>query len=145
MSFHPLLHINSFDAEFYIISKDTDFDKAIEDFARLKIKVKRVLEIAKRDEPSEKTKSNVPAAAPAAKPKASSSAKTKKENQIRSAFGQHFKKNEYKEHREDIIQILLSSKTKQEINNKLMKFYDGKTVSEIYKKLQPLIKDMPGK
>lgn len=72
--------------------------------------------------------------------------KEKREAQVRSFFNKHFKKKVYVNKKEEIIQAVLKSKTKMEINNKLMKlFSNGKEVSKIYKELGPLIKDLPGK
>ncbi len=52
----------------------------------------------------------------------------------------------YKKHKEEIIQAVLKAKSKQQVNNNLMKIYNaGNIVREIYKKLKPLIKDLPGK
>lgn len=70
----------------------------------------------------------------------------KRESQIRSFFGRHFKTEEYAEYKEEIIQIILKAKTKQQVNNSLLKLYsNGTEVSYIYKTVQPLIKDLPGK
>ncbi len=70
----------------------------------------------------------------------------KREMQVRSFFGQHFKKKIYVERKEDIIKTILNAGTKQEVNNGLMKLYtDGTVVSHIYKTVQPLIGDLPGK
>ena len=70
----------------------------------------------------------------------------KRESQIRSFFGQHFKKKLYIDHKEEIIQIIIDAKTKQQVNNELLKIYsDGNVVSHIYKTVQPLIIDLPGK
>lgn len=70
----------------------------------------------------------------------------KRESQVRSFFGQHFKKKIYVEHKEEIVSIILNGKTKQQINNGLLKIYsDGNVVSHIYQTIQPLIKDLPGK
>ncbi len=69
----------------------------------------------------------------------------KREAQIRCFYGQHFKKNIYKVHKEETIQSILNGKTKIEVNNSLMKIYtDGTVVSHIYKKIQPLIAELPG-
>ena len=77
---------------------------------------------------------------------ASKSNSDKKEAQIRSFFGQHFKKNIYKDCKEEIIDILLNAKTKMQVNNDLLKLYsDGNVVKHIYTTVQPLIKDLPGK
>lgn len=76
----------------------------------------------------------------------SKSKMAKREAQIRSFFGQHFKKKKYVECKEEIIQIILKAETKQQVNNSLLKLYsDGTEVSYIYKTVQPLIKDLPGK
>lgn len=70
----------------------------------------------------------------------------KRESQVRSFFGQHFKKKKYVDNKEKIINILLKANTKQQVNNDLLKLYsDGDVVSHIYKTVQPLIKDLPGK
>ena len=71
---------------------------------------------------------------------------TKRESQVRSFFGQHFKKKIYVDNKEKIISIILNTKTKQQINNSLLKLYaDGNIVKHIYQTIQPLIKDLPGK
>lgn len=70
----------------------------------------------------------------------------KRESQVRSFFGQHFKKKIYVDHKEEIIQVIINAKTKQQVNNGLLKIYsDGNVVSHIYKIVQPLIIDLPGK
>lgn len=70
---------------------------------------------------------------------------SKKEAQVRSFFGIHFKKKIYKDCKEDIIGAIVSGKTKQQVHNNLMKIYtDKNTVSHIYKTIKPLIKDLPG-
>lgn len=69
----------------------------------------------------------------------------RRESQIRSFFGQHFKKKIYTDNKEEIIGIILSAETKQQINNELMKLYaDGKVVKHILQTIQPLIKELPG-
>lgn len=71
---------------------------------------------------------------------------TKRESQIRSFFDQHFRKKIYVDHKEEIIVIILNAKSKQQINNKLLKLYsDGNTVKHMYQVIQPLIKNLPGK
>lgn len=70
----------------------------------------------------------------------------KREAQIRSFFGRYFKKKIYVECKEEIIQIILNAKTKQQVNNGLLKLYsDGTVVSNIYKTIQPLINELPGR
>ena len=94
-------------------------------------------ETAAKETPQKKTGNKKQAAA-------NKTAKEKLEAQVRSFFGQHFKKQIYRDKKEDIIQAVLKSKTKQQVNNSLMKHFDGKEVSTIYHKLDPLIKDLPG-
>lgn len=70
----------------------------------------------------------------------------KRESQVRSFFGQHFKKKIYADKKEEIISIILNAESKQQINNKLMKLYsNGNTVKHIYQTVQPLVKGLPGK
>lgn len=71
--------------------------------------------------------------------------KEKREAQVRSFFGRYLKKQIYIDKKEEIIQAVLKAKTKQQVNNNLMKYFSNKEVSAIYKILQPLIKNMPGK
>lgn len=70
----------------------------------------------------------------------------KKENQVRSFFGQHFRKKVYVDNKEEIINIITTGKTKQQINNGLLKLLkDGNVVKAIFQKMDPIIKDLPGK
>lgn len=70
----------------------------------------------------------------------------KRESQVRSFFGQHFRKKIYTDMKEEIISIILNAQTRQQVNNGLLKLYsDGKVVKHIYQTVQPLIKDLPGK
>lgn len=132
------------DAEYFIVSKDTDFDKAIEDFTVHNLKVKRIIEICKLDEPLNKSQSKIEQLKPQLQ-KTIANTKDKREAQVRTFFGQHFKEKTYVEKKEEIIQVLLVSETKQQVNNGLMKLYSNETVSNMLKVLQPLIKNMPGK
>lgn len=76
----------------------------------------------------------------------SKSKTTKRESQVRSFFGQHFRKKIYIDKKEEIIRIILNAKTKQQINNNLMKLYaNGSVVKHIYQTIQPITKDLPGK
>lgn len=70
----------------------------------------------------------------------------RRESQVRSFFAQHSRQNMYIPYQEEMIQIIINAKTKQQINNALMKLYaDGSVVKQIYQKIQPLIKDLPGR
>lgn len=70
---------------------------------------------------------------------------SKRESQIRSFFGRHFKKKNYVEKKEEIILSVLEAKTRQQVNNNLMKFFKSEDVKVIYQRLQPLLKDMSGR
>ena len=77
---------------------------------------------------------------------ASKSKVAKRESQVRSFFGQHFKEKIYVDCKEEIITIILHAKTRQQVNNELLKLYsDGNVVKHIYQIVQPLIKELPGK
>lgn len=69
----------------------------------------------------------------------------KREAQVRSYFGRSFKEKRYREKKEEIIQSILKGRTKMEVNNNLMKYFSNAETGEIYRKLLPLIKDIPGK
>ena len=136
-------------AEYFIVSKDSDFDKAVEDFKGRKLKVKKVEEICKLTEikanPNQKRTTTTNNTKVAKKKATNSSQKDKREAQIRSFFGQHFKKKIYVERKEEVIELLIKAKTKQEVNNGLLKHFTNETVSAMLKTLEPLIKDLPGR
>lgn len=71
--------------------------------------------------------------------------KEKREAQVRSFFDLYFKEKVYLEKKEEIIQAVLKSETKQQVNNNLMKYFPNKEVSTIYQRLKPLIKELPGR
>ena len=76
----------------------------------------------------------------------SKSKPAKGESQVWSFFGKNFKKKIYIDNKEEIIGIIENAKSRQQINNELMKLYgDGKVVKPIYQTIQPLIKELPGK
>ena len=55
--------------------------------------------------------------------------KQKREAQIRSFCGQHFKKKNYLEHKEELVQAILKGKSRMQINNNLMKIFPSETVA----------------
>lgn len=124
---------NNINAECLIVSKDGDYDKTIAKFNTCGYNVKKVMEICKIEQ-SKKCDINV-----------TKQDEKKREAQVRSFFGRHFKESIYVEKKEEIISCILDSKTKLQINNKFMKYYPSEIVSEIYGRIQPLIKDMPGR
>ncbi|MBR0185845.1 MAG: hypothetical protein IJQ24_07435, partial [Synergistaceae bacterium] len=66
----------------------------------------------------------------------------KREQQIRSFFGQNFKEKKYKEKKEQIIHAALTSKTKMQLNNQLQKLFVGADVKIILQRLKPQIADL---
>lgn len=49
----------------------------------------------------------------------------------------------YIDKKKEIIQAVLDAKTKRQVNNNLMKYFINQEVRNIYRKLKPLIKDLP--
>lgn len=130
-------------AQYFIVSNDTDFDKAIKEFKDHDINIKKISTIQKMDGPDEKQKRT--SYKRPKKKQSAQSEKQKREAQIRSFCGQHFKKKKYLEHKEELVQAILQGKSRMEINNNLMKIFPNETVSAIFKTIQPLIKNLPGK
>ena len=71
-------------------------------------------------------------------------AEAKMEAEMRSFFGKHFKKQMYREKKEEIIKAVAVSRTKLQVNNNLMKIFESEEVRTIYRRLEPIIKDLPG-
>lgn len=65
--------------------------------------------------------------------------------QVSRYIDEHFDEEKYLPFQEFFIQIILESRTKRQVNNTLMKTFSSEETSKIYKKLKPLIKDLPGK
>lgn len=141
---------------YIIVSKDKDYDNIIAFWREKGIKsISREEKIPGSNVVSQK-KTTMPVATTTTKQTINSNPNTGKANtkssvsrhelQVRSFFGQHFKKKIRIEKREDIIKIVLGAKTRQQVNSKLMKLYrNGDQVKEIIEVLRPLIKDLPGK
>ena len=139
-----LLGVYGKECSYVIISKDKDYDNIVkfwkeEGYPNISRKEKfpgTASTQRKKTQTVSQTKTNVQ----------SKSKVAKRESQVRSFFGQHFKKKIYVDYKEEIIQIILKSETKQQVNNGLLKLYsDGTVVSHIYKTIQPLISELPGK
>ena len=116
-------------AEYYIVSNDKDYDDFINKSKKRVLieKLSRICdyqEITKhKDDKNDKA--------------------NKKEQRIRSHFGKYL--SEYSEDKEEIISIILNSKSRQQINNELQKLFYNDDVKEIMDAFKPIIKDMPGK
>lgn len=111
-------------SEYFIISKDKDYDKFIEELKEKGIKVERVSQICDYQEKEKQEKK-------------------KHEQVIRSFFGKNLRK--YEEKKEEIIQVVLKSETKQQLNNQLQQYCSNSEVKEILNIMKPLIKELPGR
>ena len=129
-----LLGVNGKQCAYVIVSKDTDYDNIIRFWKE-------------EGYPNLSRKTAIPGKVKQQGQKAPQKASTTtRESQVRSFMGQHFKKKIYTDKKEDIIKVILGAKTRQQINNGLMKLYsDGSVVKQIYQTVKPLIKDLPGK
>lgn len=69
-----------------------------------------------------------------------------KEAQIRSIFDSNLKKKTYVDNKEETIKIINNSKTRTEVNIKLLELYrNSQAVKSILGVFKPIIKDLPGK
>lgn len=71
-------------------------------------------------------------------------AEVKLEAEVRAFFGKHFRKQIYREKKEEIIKAVAVSKSKLQVNNNLMKLFESEEVRIIYHRLEPIIKNLPG-
>lgn len=129
-------------AEFFIVSKDSDFDEAIQAFNARKIVVKKLGEICKRSSVDEKKSvpNNVRPDAVA-----NNNGQSARQKSVRDFVRKKLIKEEYQKHLDDIVNIILTSKTRNDINNRLSRIYKTQVVGEIYKIIKVIIKDLPGK
>ena len=126
------------DSSIYIISKDTDFDKPIEEFIKHGINISKLIQICEvygavisKTKPNKKVTARVRL--------------DKREQKIKSIYGVYFKSGIYKEKRDQIVKILVKGKTRSQINNELNKIIPSENVSEILKQFKPIISELPGK
>ncbi|MEE0266324.1 MAG: PIN domain-containing protein [Acutalibacteraceae bacterium] len=132
-------------AEYFIISRDSDFDAAIKNFESRNLKVKKIekiceLSTSKNDIVKKANSNQSIVAVSKSSPFAQNS---DREAQIRAFFERHYKKNKYSEHKESIIELLINAKTKKDINNGLLKYFDSSIVNDMMSRLSLLIKDLP--
>jgi hypothetical protein len=126
-------------AEFYIVSADGDFDNYIQEKRKHKINISKITEICQAAQLQEQTK-----------PKQNKNnnnveeERKKKEQIFRSHFGM-FLKDDYEEHKEDILEAYMSANSRQEFNNNLQQYFYNDAVSDILSRMSGLIKNMPGR
>lgn len=136
-------------SEYYIISKDGDFDGFIEGKIKKKYKIKRIDEVCQvfaieRNKESKSVQNkNINNANRIKKKIEQENGRKRKEQIIRSFIGRDLK--EYNEWREDIVEAYVEATSKQELNNMLQQTFDNESVSEILFAIKNLTKDMPGR
>ena len=117
-------------ARYVVISKDIGYDKIIQFWkSKQHVNIMR-LDMLKADLKSPRTE-------------ARNTSQNKREHQIRCFFGQEFKEQKYREQKETIIQAVLMSKTKTDVNTALMKVFPSSEVKIIYGRLKPLLEELP--
>ena len=123
------------EAEFFIISKDSDFDNYIDDKTRKGIKICKIPDIRTRHQelPISSSDNNIQIYD-----------KKKKEQVFRSFFGKKMKNN-YEDWKEEIIEAYLESKSRQELNNRLQKTFTNEATRDILDTIKEFTKDMPGR
>ena len=118
-------------AKYVVISKDTGYDKIIQFWkSELHVNITR-MDMLKADPKNPRAE-------------AGNNSQNKREHQIRCFFGQEFKEQKYREQKETIIQAVLMSKTKTDVNAALMKDFPSSEVRIIYGRLKPLLEELPG-
>lgn len=67
----------------------------------------------------------------------------KREMRIRTVYGTYFKTGTYKEMREEIISVLVNSKTKTEVNSDLCRLIPSEDAGKIIKQFKPILDELP--
>jgi hypothetical protein len=140
-------------SDYFIVSKDNDFDSFIEEKLKKKYKIKRITEVCQASATKETSKivqNSKPVSVNKSKDNAAKqkkaeqeNAREKKEQVIRSYIDKNLR--EYEEWKEDIVEAYMESSSRQEFNRKLQQTFANEAVKEIFAGLKDLIKDMPGR
>lgn len=123
------------DARYVIVSKDAGYDNVIAFW-----RSEQGVAIERRKQLCSST--HISKAQDSSKKVTDSS---KRENQIRTFFGQNFKEQKYKTQKEKIIHAVLTGKSRQQVNVELQKHFPNSEVKIIYGRVKELLKDLPGK
>jgi len=134
-------------AEYIVISKDSDFDKPINQFKERKAILYRSEEICKGKVNDSEQEDIVEATKEKSKAKGENmeTSKPKPENfekTLRSCFGQHFKKKCYVEKKEAILGAFLKAKNKKELRALLLNEVQENQVELILEKLKAVVKKL---
>lgn len=68
-----------------------------------------------------------------------------KRNANKVFLNQNFKEKEFVDKKENVVQLLSIATTRQQVNNDLQRIFSNDKVGAVYKKIRPLIKDLPGR
>ena len=115
---------------FIIVSNDSGYDTIINRYAANGKKIKRVASVSKAPQAAAQTKKN------------NSAVSTVNEQAITALFKKEL--SELASQKQQIINIIKSSKTRSNINETIMKHFPNKTGGKIMKAIKPFIKHLPG-
>ena len=133
-------------SEYYIVANDRDYDGVVSEFKNKGVRICKISEICNHHCGNSNNIATKKKSTANTLSKQSNNKKIEKNNReqiVRSYFGRNLSK--YAENKEWIIRVVLKSKSRQEINNELQKYYCNDSVKDILEKLKPLIKDLPGR
>lgn len=123
--------------QFFIISKDNGYSPLVTFWKRYGVDVKLASDLFGKAVPVAETKKKVKAE------KTLSDSEIQKEKQrtdIEKTVSEILNKKKDKDRIEEVVKIILSSKTKSELNSKLSKFLkDGEKVHKIIKAVKPFV------
>lgn len=123
--------------QFFIISKDNGYSPLVTFWKRYDVDVKLASDLSGKAVPVAETKKKVKAE------KTLSDSEIQKEKQrtdIEKTVSEILNKKKDKDRIEEVVKIILSSKTKSELNSKLSKFLkDGEKVHKIIKAVKPFV------
>lgn len=134
-------------AHFYIVSKDGDYDKAIEMFRAGGLSIDKIemlsdVKIKTAQQPQKPKKQENPKKQDK-QPKSARSQESDRRDEVKAFVNTHF--SDWGDtDREIIVEAIVSSSTKQQIHNALMQSFYNEDVKQIYHEIKPLIKSLPG-
>lgn len=140
-------------SEYFIVSKDTDFDGFIGAKSNKKFTIRRITEVCQANvsapvpEVQKKPEVVAPAPSSTAKTQAGNNSKVderqKQEQVVRTYINSNLK--EYKNKKEHIVSAYMSTTTKQGFHELLQVHFKGEAAKIIYRSFKDLLKDRPGK
>lgn len=139
VSYLGFLAKNTTDKEqFCIISQDNGYSPLVPFWKRYDVPVKLAVDLAGNTVSASETKKKVKAEK---KESASELQKEKQKAEIENAVSKVLKKKEEKGKIAEVVKIVISSKTKNKLNENLTNcLRDGKKVSEVIKSVKPFVK-----